>query len=55
MSGEVSAFRDTVEALRPVPGAPLLALQSRVPFFRRLWFLASAIPRYLIFGSVEVP
>ena len=28
---------------------------DRAPFFRRLWFLVSAIPRYLISGSVEVP
>ena len=24
-------------------------------FWRRLWFLVSAIPRYLISGSIEVP
>ena len=25
------------------------------PFWRRLWFVVSCIPRYLISGSVEVP
>ena len=32
-----------------------LAIQSHVSFWRRLWFLISAVPRYLISGSVEVP
>lgn len=27
----------------------------RRPFWRRLWFVVSCIPRYLISGSVEVP
>ena len=26
----------------------------RVPFWRRLWFVVSCVPRYLITGSVEV-
>ena len=29
--------------------------QSRPAFWRRVWFLISAVPRYLISGSVEVP
>ncbi|KKK88192.1 hypothetical protein LCGC14_2745640 [marine sediment metagenome] len=32
-----------------------LTLPRRALFFRRLWFVVSAIPRYLISGSVEVP
>ena len=28
---------------------------THVSIWRRLWFLLSAIPRYLISGSVEVP
>ncbi len=27
----------------------------RTSFWRRLWFVVSCIPRYLITGSVEVP
>lgn len=29
--------------------------QSRVSFWRRLWVVASAVPRYLITGTVEIP
>ena len=29
--------------------------QSHRSFWRRLWFLVSCIPRYLVTGSVEVP
>ena len=29
--------------------------KHRVPFWRRLWVVVSAVPRYLISGSVEVP
>ena len=29
--------------------------RRRVSIWRRLWFLVSCIPRYLITGSVEVP
>ncbi len=39
-------------------GTPRFAMhvnQSRPAFWRRLWFLISAVPRYLISGSVEVP
>ena len=48
-------LQDTLEELRPVPGAPALALQGRAPIWRRLWFLISVVPRYLISGSIEVP
>ena len=30
-------------------------IRPRASFWRRLWFLVSVIPRYLISGSVEVP
>ena len=32
-----------------------LAIHTRVSFWRRLWFVLSAVPRYLISGSIEVP
>ncbi len=31
------------------------AIRSHVSIWRRLWFLASAVPHYLISGSIEVP
>ena len=48
-------FQDVLEELRGRPGAPAFAIQSPAPLWRRLWFLVSCIPRYLITGSVEVP
>ena len=47
--------QDILEVLRPVPGAPSVTFQTTGPFWRRLWFVVSCIPRYLITGSVEVP
>ncbi len=35
--------------------ATTFAIHSRVSVWRRLWFVVSCIPRYLISGSVEVP
>lgn len=48
-------FQDAVEALRPVPGAPSIAIQTTGSLWRRLWFVVSCVPRYLISGSVKVP
>jgi hypothetical protein len=31
------------------------ATKSHVPFWRRVWFLVSVVPRYLISGSVKLP
>ena len=45
----------TLEELRGVPGAPAFAIPTSVSFWRRLWVVVSAVPRYLISGSVEVP
>ncbi len=40
----------------PVDGTVTGSLAiTRVSFWRRLWFVLSAVPRYLISGSVEVP
>ncbi len=30
-------------------------LRTHSPIWRRLWFLISVVPRYLISGSIEVP
>lgn len=36
-------------------GGPSWGQARRAPFWRRLWFLVSAVPRYLKDGSVRFP
>jgi hypothetical protein len=51
MSGETVEFQ-----VGPNDSVYRFALRANpVSFWRRLWFVASCIPRYLISGSVEVP
>ena len=56
-SGAMIEFADetTVSAANLAHGIYLDKLRSRAPFLRRLWFVVSCIPRYLISGSVKVP
>lgn len=51
----MDAFQDTLEELKGDPDAPSITITTRGSLWRRLWFVVSCLPRYLISGSVELP
>ena len=53
LENQGAAFTTNVIGLN-LPGK-ISVKQSHASFRRRLWFVVSCIPRYLISGSVEVP